>query len=789
MNKCPCGGRKSVKWRKNDQIMANVTLNNMLQSVDNANDQFAGVITKTEKAIFDSAVGLIKQLDIDGGGFIKNTTANLKLLSEIKVRLARIANNKEYLKGVKELAEQFDTIYKTQVAYYSNAFAQKTLGEHHKSKFEAMKRVAVANTIEGLTGAGLQTNVLDQLNKMLLKAVTSGAKYSDLVANFKAQLITSKDSTSSLAKYAGTYATTAMTQYAGQNNKLFTDDLGTEWFEYVGSTIETTREFCNVVIEHHPYIHVSEIPDLLKGKIKSQKTGELIEIALNPKTGLPKGMIDDTTPENFQINVGGWNCRHQLVPIAKEVVPNDIRMPFDKDAQEELKKKAEEEAKQKKIADLKAKLLKYSKWVDTPALQIGEALHAGDIPALEGYLAQMQSLESKALQLKLIEDPLTAMESYTYEELKAVNMAVAAKIAGWSGESLEYQQKKLQFEANWVAENKKYPTWQVAESAYNKKLAEVQKEMALYAVKGEYFELMDVKTKSPTFKQMLVELAQALTDEDVAKAQMLIGKMKANIAYNEKRRARYAEGKLPKVESDFDDDAYSQKRKDAALWAQDTQSADGKLRSTCGEAWQAATGAEKDAIFGYTSSYHNIQEPLRGMTYYGSETDTKRGLKRIPLVERIINRSSYDFDMWVQRGDDKVALKKFGLLNYATATDEEIKALVGRTGTEAAFWSAGVAKGKGFTGKPIIFNIYMPKGTKAMYCEPFSAFGCGNGRNWDGVSGQTRFGGESEILLQRGTTMRVTKVQKSGSTWYIDVEVIKQQPLPFPYTNGYPYPY
>lgn len=292
-------------------------------------DHFAGVITKTEKAIFDSAVELIKKLDIDGGGFIRNTTANLKLLSDIKTRLARVANNKEYLRGVKEVAQAFDDIYRTQVAYYSNAFAQKTLGENHKSKYAAMQRVAVANTIDGLTGAGLQTGVLDQLNKMLLKAVTSGAKYSDLVADFRSQLVSSKDGQSAFARYAGTYATTAMTQYVGQNNKLFTDDLDAEWFEYVGSTIESTREFCNVIVEHHPYIHVSEIPNLLKGEVVSQKTGEVIHVALNPKTGLPKGMIEDTTPENFQINVGGWNCRHQLVPIAKEAVPEHIRRKFE----------------------------------------------------------------------------------------------------------------------------------------------------------------------------------------------------------------------------------------------------------------------------------------------------------------------------------------------------------------------------------------------------------------------------------------------------------------------------
>ena len=313
--------------------MAQSNRNEIFNQVDNAEARFNGVITKTEKQIFDSAVDAIKRLDVDASGYIKTTTANLKLLQEIKSRLERIANNKEYLQGVKELAKAFADIYKAQVAYYSNEFAQKSMNEHTRDRYDAMKRIAVSNTIDGLTGAGLQSGVLDSLNKMLLKAVTGGEKYSDLVSSFRNQLISSKDGQSAFAKYAGTYATTALTQYAGQNNRLFTDDLGCEWFEYVGSQIETTREFCNVILEHHPYIHKTEIPQILKGEIVSQKTGELIHVSLNPKTGLPKGMIEGTTPENFQINVGGWNCRHQLCPVAKESVPADIRAKFEKNAE------------------------------------------------------------------------------------------------------------------------------------------------------------------------------------------------------------------------------------------------------------------------------------------------------------------------------------------------------------------------------------------------------------------------------------------------------------------------
>ncbi len=110
--------------------------------------------------------------------------------------------------------------------------------------------------------------------------------------------------------------------FTGQNNKLLTDDLDTEWFMYTGSNIETTREFCQHLTEKK-YIHRSEIPTILTGKIDDH------QCAIYDKTGLPYGMIEGTTPENFQVNCGGWNCRHQLVPVADAVVPSDVRRRFE----------------------------------------------------------------------------------------------------------------------------------------------------------------------------------------------------------------------------------------------------------------------------------------------------------------------------------------------------------------------------------------------------------------------------------------------------------------------------
>lgn len=392
----------------------------------------------------------------------------------------------------------------------------------------------------------------------------------------------------------------------------------------------------------------------------------------------------------------------------------------------------------------------------------------------------------------LIPDVNKWHKQFSSQELHGVYDAVEAKLAQWQSLTLEKQASKLQFEAvdflggNMHGVQQKYATWKVSQAAYLKKLDEVNTAIDWININKAYADVKGYSTQSKVYHKILFDLKNAMVAQDKDLAKQLIqeaqDKKNSLIQLKAKRAAnKGGNGSIP-----FDADAYSQTRKDAAVWAKNTKDADDVLRAKCGEVWRNATDEEKNAIFGYTSSYHNINEPLRGLTYYGSAADTQLGLDRIPLMESIINKSYYDKDIWLQRGGGMVELKKYGLSNYAYATDAEIMALVGKEGTEGAFTSAGVAKGKGLGGN-VITNIYAPRGTKMMYAEPYSSFGNGSGRSWDGIAKQSTFGSESEIILQRGTTFRVTKVEKSGNTWYIDVEVINQDVLPFPYIGGYPY--
>ena len=237
----------------------------------------------------------------------------------------------------------------------------------------------------------------------------------------------------------------------------------------------------------------------------------------------------------------------------------------------------------------------------------------------------------------------------------------------------------------------------------------------------------------------------------------------------------------------FVPEAYTQARKDAALWGTKKQ-ADDALRARTGEVWRSATQGEREAIYDYTSSFSKFNEPLRGIEYGTSrylgvgKTDLNAGYKhngqQLNDMTSIISRCTYDRDVWLQRGVGYGGMDKFfqvdeQLLRHGTERELQ-DALLGTNVTEYGFMSCGTAKGQGFSSNPIIMNIYAPKGTQMMYAEPFSAYGRGDRLSWDGVSKQSSYGGEFETIMQQGTDMRITKVERTNGTIYVDLEVVGQ---------------
>lgn len=376
----------------------------------------------------------------------------------------------------------------------------------------------------------------------------------------------------------------------------------------------------------------------------------------------------------------------------------------------------------------------------------------------------------------LIPDVNKWHKQFTSKELHGVYDAVEAKLAQWQSFTLEKQASKLQFEAvdflggNMHGVQQKYATWKVSQAAYFKKLDEVNTAIDWININKAYADVKGYKTQSKIYHKLIYDLEHAMLAKDKTLAEQLLyeAKQKKETLINAKAK-RNAKNVV------FDTDQFSQSRKDAAVWDKGNGAkADKALIDTASKQWIAATEKEKDFTYEYTYHYCDVNEPLQGRKYDNYQTK-ERFIEKVNNITSYIEKNELPTDMWFTRGDDGMKVIESRIKFAGGSMPNNLQDLVGMEMQEGGFMSTGSRKGKGFNTRSVIMNIYAPKGTKAAYVEPFSAFGCGDKRSWDGVSRFSTYSSEHETLFQRGTRMRITKVYEEGGKTYIDCEIIGQE--------------
>lgn len=205
------------------------------------------------------------------------------------------------------------------------------------------------------------------------------------------------------------------------------------------------------------------------------------------------------------------------------------------------------------------------------------------------------------------------------------------------------------------------------------------------------------------------------------------------------------------------DNLYSQQAKDEALWFQSSSEVKDYFKDIKKDVYSKISPQDLDAVTYYTSSFSFINEPLRKIKYIGSGKKSIF-LSKVTAMTRAIDKSPLKDNMWIQRGTDEVDLGNG--MKLSNISESQLESLVGHTFKDHAFVSCGTAKGKGFTSKNIIMNIYCPKGTKALYVDPISNYGNPN----DSI--------EEETIIQRGYSYKITKLYRKGYKIYMDCDVI-----------------
>ena len=236
-------------------------------------------------------------------------------------------------------------------------------------------------------------------------------------------------------------------------------------------------------------------------------------------------------------------------------------------------------------------------------------------------------------------------------------------------------------------------------------------------------ELADLQQKKADLLQIEAKLSAKVSSTSINPS--VLPQIQADLKAVEKE-LKAVDKKIDKLGGNtFADEAYSDARKKAALWDKGNGSKAAKaLRGDASQCWLGASEHERDMMYDYTRHYCDVNEPLTMRRYSNPQTRAKFEDK-VKAMTDYIERSSLEVDMWFQRGDGSLnvieSMLKFAGDNSLTAAEiaNDPQQLVGKVIQQGAFMSAGSQKGKGFV-KPVILNIYAPKGTKATYVEPFS---------------------------------------------------------------------
>lgn len=375
--------------------------------------------------------------------------------------------------------------------------------------------------------------------------------------------------------------------------------------------------------------------------------------------------------------------------------------------------------------------------------------------------AYRTSLDNRFSALGLLDDPKAWAKQFTLDDLDKVQAAVEAKLSGWGSMTLEQQKKKLEFEIQWVGDNKKYATWEVAKAAYEKELAKVNHGIKWQQYDNELEQLKLFKTKSPKFKEYLQKIQEAKVNDDELSA----------AAYIKKAHNKMNELLSKQHKAAIDPSALKFNRFEDVL---------NELFDDTNEWFKTLTEEERSAIINYTQGSGKFNRPLRG---YKETWGNYIGKGNVPFdyegagkdeykhITKALERSKTKKAMWTARGSDYEAFKGMFGESLFGMTEEQAKGLIGRTGLDEAFMSTSPTSPWG----GVKFEIYMPAGTEAALVDPFSYFG-GSRHSYKAVkwSGLDRnyIVGEQEILINRGYTYKIVDIAYSYGGWKVKMVVL-----------------
>ena len=290
-------------------------LTNKIDALSTVPEQWAVQIMKFQPKLLTRLNQLASKLTLTSDGFLEMSASNLNVISEIMEGLKSYMTSGEYKTIVQELDKQFVAQEARTIAYFQSTFGSAPVTSFASTLYNVQR----LRMLETVIGDGLYPVLYTPIRDVLLDGIASGSSYSDLIDNLSRLSVGDEQLEGRLARYTRVLVSDTLATTDRQFTQIVGDELGLEWFRYLGGLINTTRCFC--LERNGGYYHRREI----------ELWGDLVGIGdCTTKNGW-QGRFRGTNSETIFSWVGGYNCQHSLIPISEASVPkSDLILAIEK---------------------------------------------------------------------------------------------------------------------------------------------------------------------------------------------------------------------------------------------------------------------------------------------------------------------------------------------------------------------------------------------------------------------------------------------------------------------------
>jgi hypothetical protein len=246
---------------------------------------------------------ILADLDIRDGNLVA-TESNIAKLSQVMADIESDFVDPQWRDAVKEYVKTFDVLDANTTEWVGQ------IGSIDKGLMRALRTQYKQISAEYLLNAqSFSQTLLNPIAQEIGAYIATGSRYSDLVSAVS-QIVTGGDtSDGAILGNARTTVNDLVSVYERTATNVASEQVGAVFFLYQGRPIKTTRPFCRE--RANKYYH--------KAEIASWATEDW------------QGKTEGTNSTTIFSYLGGYNCRHVLVPVRQsQVAAQDLQRMRDK---------------------------------------------------------------------------------------------------------------------------------------------------------------------------------------------------------------------------------------------------------------------------------------------------------------------------------------------------------------------------------------------------------------------------------------------------------------------------